>query len=257
MHYRLVECARCDLLYANPAPPEPLLVAAYEDAAYESGEESAYAARTYAQLLPPIISRLPALQGALDIGAGDGAFIQRLIEAGFTDVVGVEPSRAPILVADERIKPLIREGPFRVGDFEPGRFDLVTCFQTLEHLHEPREVFAGLPAILAQGGGVLVVCHDRRALSARLLGRRSPIYDVEHLQLFSPNSLRYLMTTSGFTDVEVKPLVNRYPLHYWAKLAPFPSGAKAAVLERLRKSRLGGLELALRAGNLAAVGYRS
>ena len=51
--------------------------------------------------------------------------------------------------------------------------------------------------ILKPGGAIFLIGHNRRrSLSARLLGRRSPIFDIEHLQLFSPRSLRQLLISA-------------------------------------------------------------
>ncbi len=92
MHHRLLECTRCDLLYASPVPTFDSIVDAYRDAGYSSGEEARYAAATYATLVERIETELPDLRGAVDIGAGDGAFLQRLQAAGFDRTVGFEPS---------------------------------------------------------------------------------------------------------------------------------------------------------------------
>ena len=89
MHWRLLECERCDLLYASPAPAPQSLGTAYDDAAFDSGVEARYAAVTYARFLPRIKRRLVAFDGALDIGTGDGAFLQQLLGAGFTGVIGL------------------------------------------------------------------------------------------------------------------------------------------------------------------------
>lgn len=255
-HYRLLECLRCDLLYANPLPEREALAAAYREAAFDSSEEAAHASASYAQLLPELLRRLPRRGAALDIGTGDGAFLHHLLDSGFERVVGVEPSRAPVEAAHPRVKPLIRAGAFRPSDFEAGSFSLITCFQTLEHVYEPLELCRGAFELLQPGGAVLLVCHDRRALSARLLGTRSPIFDIEHLQLFSQQSLRYALERVGYADVSTRPISNRYPLGYWAKLFPLPSKAKTTALAALERTSLGRLPLRLSAGNFAAVGYK-
>src|SRR5262249_20454614 len=54
MHWRLTECRRCDLLYADPAPPPEALAALYREAAFDSREQARLASRTYAQFLPGI-----------------------------------------------------------------------------------------------------------------------------------------------------------------------------------------------------------
>ncbi len=256
MHYRLVECAACDLVYANPAPDGSVLADAYREAAYDSAEEAKAAARTYARLLPPIIGRLPHLGGALDIGAGDGAFLEELIAAGFTDVEGIEPSTAPIQAASANVRPMIRQGLFAPSGYAGRKFALITCFQTIEHVPDPGEMLREIHSLLIEGGAVLIVCHNRKALSARALGEKSPIYDIEHLQLFSRASMFRMLEGAGLVDVEVKPIVNRYPLKYWAKLFPFPAGTKAKVLGALGSSPVGAIEIPLPAGNIAAIGYR-
>jgi SAM-dependent methyltransferase len=169
----------------------------------------------------------------------------------------VEPSAAPVATAKPEIGPLIRQGVFRPGDWPSEGLSLVTCFQTIEHLPDPLATCRQFHRLLRPGGAVLLVGHDRRAASARLLGRRSPIFDVEHLQLFSRTSVRKLLCAAGFTRVEVRRVVDRYPLHYWVKLSPLPRALKQPLLVRLARSRAGRLPVALAAGNLAAAGFRA
>lgn len=256
MHHRLLTCPTCDLVYASPIPPPDYLFRAYADAAFDSSQEAGLAAATYAQLLPRIACRLPNLGGALDIGTGEGAFLARLLQAGFSGVVGVEPSKAPIAAASESIRHLIREGIFEPTQFTPESFALVTCFQTIEHLWNPMEAVTGMVSLLKPGGALYLVCHNRRAFSARILGDKSPIFDLEHLQLFSPKSAGELMRRAGLVDVEVRAIWNRYPLHYWLKLVPLARRRKERLLSLLKSSALGNLPLPLPAGNLAVIGYK-
>lgn len=255
MHYRLVRCEACDLVYASPAPTAKALDGAYRDAAFDAGDESAFASATYASFLSGILPNLPSVGGALDIGTGDGAFLAALLRSGFTDVVGVEPSAAPVAAASDAVRPLIRQGPFRAEDFHAGRFRLVTSFQTLEHLSDPLATCSSAYNLLVPGGALFVVCHDRRATANRLLGRRSPIYDVEHLQLFTARSLGALLERAGFQAIDVRPVVNRYPVRYWFRLLPLPGPVRRAGA-RILRSRLGGAALSLPVGNMAAVGYK-
>jgi SAM-dependent methyltransferase len=256
MHYRLIDCPTCDLLYANPLPCEGDLAEGYGEAAYDSGVEAHYAAKTYARTLSGFIGRLPDRHGALDIGTGDGAFLECLLDLGFEKVAGVEPSRAPIAAAREDVRPLIREGLFRGDDFAPASFSLVTCFQTLEHLGDPLEMARQVKKLLKPGGAAYFICHNRRALSARLLGKRSPIFDIEHLQLFSPQSAHYLLEQSGFTDVTVMEIVNRYPLRYWLRLLPFPQRMKRSLIAALDQVGVGGWSLSVPVGNIAVFGFK-
>jgi SAM-dependent methyltransferase len=256
MHHRLMICRRCDLLYASPIPSANHLAEEYQAAAFDSGEEARHAARTYGQSLPWIQHRLPDREGALDIGAGDGAFLETLLAAGFTDVVGVEPSSAPIVAANASVRPLLRQEIFRPGVFSSSQFSLVCCFQTLEHVTDPLAIVNEAFSILKPGGAVFLIVHNRRALSAKVLGRRSPIFDVEHLQLLSPQSMRHLLERAGFSQVRIWPLVNRYPLRYWMRLFPLPRRAKSRSIALLDALGVGRILLPLPAGNIAAVGFK-
>src|SRR5690348_12097854 len=84
MHYRLLSCPECDLLYASPVPKPENLSEVYHQAAFDSSEEAHYASRTYSQLLQAFLPNLPDRIGALDIGTGGGAFLEELLAAGFS-----------------------------------------------------------------------------------------------------------------------------------------------------------------------------
>jgi SAM-dependent methyltransferase len=146
---------------------------------------------------------------------------------------------------------------FRGGDFSAESFALITCFQTIEHLPDPMTICRDIYRLLKPGGAALLVGHNRRAVSARILGERSPIFDIEHLQLFSPRSLYRLMTVAGFTDVHTGSLLNRYPLSYWARLLPMPRSLKNGVTSALNASGIGRLALPLPAGNMYVVAFKA
>jgi SAM-dependent methyltransferase len=256
MHHRLIACPTCDVVYANPLPARDPLVKAYEDAAFDSSTESHYASRTYGALLSRIMNKLPDRAGALDIGTGDGAFLEQLLARGFTDVVGVEPSKAPIAAAAPSIRPLIRHGALEAQPVEPARYRVVTCFQTLEHLYDPLGMCRNAYTMLKEDGALFVISHNRRSVSAKLLGMKSPIYDIEHLQLFSPRSAQYLLAQAGFSEVDVRIVRNTYPLSYWLKLLPLPIAVKRGCISAATRSAIGNLPLSVPAGNMAVVGYK-
>src|SRR5438552_2188092 len=114
MHSRMVECKGCSMLYANPVLQPEALAEAYRDASFDSGTESRLAAVTYRAMLEPHLAVLLSRNSALDIGAGDGAFLEELLASGFQSVVGVEPSEAPIAAAKPSIRPYLKCGVFAV-----------------------------------------------------------------------------------------------------------------------------------------------
>lgn len=249
-------CRKCDLVYVAFKPELKDLHVSYAEAAFDSNLEAADAARSYSQILSPIISHLPDKLGAIDIGTGDGAFLKELISFGFKDIIGVEPSNAPIETAAPEIRKMIHHGVFRAGLFPRSTFSLITCFQTIEHVPDPLELAETAYDLLKPGGYFGLVCHNRRSFSAKALGRKSPIYDIEHLQLFSKSSIANLFDRSKFRNIVVNGISNRYSVAYWTKLFPFPRKLKLAILWGLDTTKLSDKRISLPAGNMVCYGQK-
>jgi SAM-dependent methyltransferase len=256
MSCRLLCCLDCKTVYAVAAPPAEMLIHAYAVADYGSSEEAALAADTYAAALAPTIAALPRRGCMLEIGTGTGALLERMLLAGFAEVVGIDPSRAAIAAAAPAVRGLIREGVFVEADFTPESFDLICCFQTLEHVPDPWALVQSCARLLHPGGALALVTHDYAAPLNRLLGRRSPIIDIAHLQLFCRPSLDYLLHAVGLPPQEIRALVNRYPLRYWLRLTPLPGGLKRAIAGLLRLTGLDRVRLGADVGNLMAIGRK-
>ncbi len=256
MCLRLVRCTACDLVFAPRPPEENFLSQAYSEAAYDSSPEAAAAAASYAQALAPHIKQLSDLSGAVDVGAGSGPLLPHLQRFGFRSVVGVEPSRAAINAAPDAVKALLIEGMFDPQMLSGQRVSLVCSFMTLEHVANPGELVRSAYALLEPGGMLAVVVHNWRAPLNRALGLRSPIIDVEHLQLFSDTAVGALLSSSGFQDVTIEAIRNAYPLRYWLRLTPLPAGIKAALLRALDLIGLSSSLLPMRVGNIMAIGVK-
>lgn len=257
MCHQLVRCEVCDLVYADQPPDDGELAQAYHRADFDSGQEAADAASAYIRAARQTLAKLPRRQRALEIGTGTGVFLDELKNAGFDEVVGLEPSAAAVEAAEPHRRPWIRLSMFEEDAFEPASFDLICCFMTLEHVRDPRALTEAVYRLLRSGGAFVVVVHDYRSSVNRLMGARSPIIDIEHLQLFSRASVTQLLSNCGMQDVEVHSFSNRYRLAYWTRLAPLPAPLKAAVGAVLRKTRAGQVRVSINVGNLFASGFRS
>lgn len=257
MCLRLVRCHSCDLVYAPTPPAEEYLHTAYSDAEFDSSAEASSAAMTYADALTPHVKRLSNRNAAVDVGAGSGPLLPWFLQQGFQPVIGIEPSRAAIDAAPAELRPLLREGMFSPAMLKDTNPSLICSFMTLEHLSNPGEFIATAHSLLESGGAIAVVVHNWRAPLNRLLGMRSPIIDVEHLQLFSPQALRTLLENAGFEDIVLSPIRNAYPLRYWLRLTPLPTSIKELSAGALERLRLADRHLAMNVGNILAFGIKS
>ncbi|MCY1165165.1 Ubiquinone biosynthesis O-methyltransferase [compost metagenome] len=256
MCHRLVRCLACDLVYANQPPSEEELAQAYHAADYDSSDEATDAATAYIRAMQAALDHLTHKRSALEIGTGTGVLLEHLGSLGFTSLVGVEPSAAAITAAPPHRQAWIRHGMFSEADFEPASFDLICCFMTMEHVRDPQVIAKAAFRLLRPGGAFVTVTHNYHSLVNRLLGRRSPIIDIEHMQLFSDRSIRYLFDAAGFSLVQVNDFANRYSLLYWTRLSPLPGSLKTIALKVLQAIGLGRAKLSVNVGNSMAVGIK-
>jgi SAM-dependent methyltransferase len=253
MSYRLVRCPQCTTVFASEAPTAATLAHAYHEADYSTAAEAALAAAVYRTALEPFVTQLPQLGRALEIGTGAGVFLGHLEQLGFREPIGIEPSAAAIAAAEPDARSRIRKGVFSGAEFPPGSVSLVCCFQTLEHVSEPRVLVEAAFRMLEPGGLIALVTHDYTAPINRILGRRSPIIDIEHVQLFCPAALRYLIAAAGYRLRDVVAIRNVYPLSYWLSLLPLPPGLKRGVLAMARMAHLAQRHVRFDVGNLLTV----
>ena len=99
----------------------------------------------------------------LDAGCGVGYGAEMLARAGASRVVGVDLSSEAIATASERAGEVAE---FQVGDvqdppFDEGSFDLVVCFEVLEHLEDPEPAITALKGVLREGGTLIASSPNR------------------------------------------------------------------------------------------------
>ncbi|MBM3279276.1 MAG: class I SAM-dependent methyltransferase [Candidatus Handelsmanbacteria bacterium] len=253
LHYRLVRCATCELVRSDPVAEAGALARLYAQSSFDYGEEVRHIRRTYGRYL----ARLKGPRGALlEVGCGNGFLLEEALDQGWDQVWGVEPSQAAVAQAAPRVQGRIRCDVLRPGLFAPASFDAICMFQVFDHLPDPGSLLPECLGLLRPGGRLLLLNHNVAAWSARLLGERSPIVDIEHTCLYSPATLGRLVARRGFRVEGAGAVLNDYSLHYLARLLPLPGGIKGCLLALLQGSALGRFCLRVPLGNLWLVARR-
>src|SRR5690242_5641334 len=102
---------------------------------------------------------------ALDLGAGSGAWANRLLGAGY-DVTALERpdggffGSAPLVLGD-----LNEDFASQLGS---RAFDLLTCIEVIEHLENPRHLLPGARRLLAPNGPLLITTSNIESTAGRL-----------------------------------------------------------------------------------------
>jgi SAM-dependent methyltransferase len=253
VHYRMVTCNACGLVRSDPVAGEELLARLYESSSFDYGQEVQSLQATYGRALGWLEARSPRREALLEIGCGNGFFLQQARRQGWREVRGVEPSADAVAKAPAELDGAIVQDMMGRGLFEPESFDAVCLFQVLDHISDPVALLQECIAVLRPGGHILALNHNVRAWSARLLGERSPIVDIEHTYLYSPATMRALFAKAGFADAEVRSVRNTYSLAYLTQLVPLPTGLKTRLLPALRAGPAGRVRVTVPLGNLCLI----
>lgn len=137
---------------------------------------------------------------ALDIACGTGYGSAILKDAGAGSVTGVDLSVEALGHAQKHFG---REGvTFTTGDiteFDAEPFDLITCFETIEHVADAAAALTNLRRLLREGGTLLISSPNRPVTSPMAASINDKPSNEWHVQEFTPAELRELMTVSGFS----------------------------------------------------------
>ncbi|HXI13146.1 MAG TPA: class I SAM-dependent methyltransferase [Thermoanaerobaculia bacterium] len=256
IHYRMVRCNRCGLVRADPVASNEELAELYAGSQFDYAAEVPALQRTYGRYFRRARALAGNLESVLEIGAGNGFFLEVVCDEGVANVRGIEPSTAAIAAARADIQPRLVADVLRPDIFPPESFDLICAFQVLDHVPDPLDFVRQCHALLRPRGLVLLLMHDVESWSARLMGERSPIIDIEHTYLYSRTTIAKLLERAAFTVQESGAAVNTLTLSHLLHLMPIPRPLKRAAAAVLQLTRVGRLPIMLPLGNLYAIGRK-
>jgi len=201
--HSIVRCGACNLHYYPWEPAEDDIDRLYGETYFMDGgdgypdyvaDEAAHRkqARRYLRRLRRVGVQTGSL---LDVGCAAGFFLDEARRAGW-DVIGCDVSAYACRHA-ERLGLDVLRATFAAAPLPARFFDVVTMFNTFEHLPRPREVVARVESLLRPGGVFVFETWDRDALVARLLRQRWPQYSPPSvLHYFARRDLERLLEPS-------------------------------------------------------------
>lgn len=203
-------CNRCDLLFVADRVGDHAARSVYAPDYYvlregATADLAPTVARFRRRTAGDHLERMEALvqRGSLlDAGCGEGYFLQEARHRGWTPLFGIDVSEAAARLT-LRSTPAVL-GSLAAAPFCAGSFDVVTMFDSIEHVMDPKADFAGAARILKPGGLLYVVTPDANGWFARAMGAGwFQLKPREHFTLFSPRNLSDALTEAGFSEIRV------------------------------------------------------
>jgi SAM-dependent methyltransferase len=249
IHYRWVRCKTCRLYRSDPILKTDLSVL-YKESTFDYSSEVSGIARTYIQITMSALKPNIPQGSVLEVGGGNGFYLEAALESGFSETIAVEPS----IQAVNKSRPDIRNktivGVMESGLVESDSQDLVAMFHVMDHLPEPLETLRSCVEALKPGGTLVVAVHNINSWSARLLRSKSPIIDIEHTYLYSRSTGEHLFTMAGLTDIKSHSYRNHHSVAYLLHLTPFPKKPKEWILNSFLGRICQKLQVSVPLGNI-------
>jgi SAM-dependent methyltransferase len=217
-NFSIVKCKSCGLVQVNPQPTEVEVLKYYSDSYFTQRTDRGYD-NYYSDHVKSEISRVFQLNlkdldffdwekrykqtnteklTSLDIGCAAGYFVDFMKSRGY-EAEGIEVADGPVAFARDKLGLVVHKENFLTWDARfQKKYDVITLWATIEHLHKPKETLVKIKSHL-KPGGTLILSTCRYGILAKFRGLNWRYLNVpEHLYYYSLSGLRNLLISLGY-----------------------------------------------------------
>jgi SAM-dependent methyltransferase len=209
--FTYILCKNCGLFFVNPILKDETLMDFYENE------------QTWLNVLQnPMQQKMDKLKFSygldlielniqrgtlLDVGSGTGHFMRIANDRGWKSL-GIEFNKKEIELSIKEGLEIVDkklEDPF----FNKKKFKLITMWEVLEHLKDPKEIIKRSYELIEPGGLILILVPNRDSLLNRILHEKSETLTPHcHISMFNNVTLNNLLINEGFSILETETVVS-------------------------------------------------
>lgn len=215
--FQIVRCNVCGLLYTNPRRPESEIPNIYSEEYFVSQNPSTLGyddycshaeglKRLYTKHLALIEKYVRPPAAILDIGCAFGYFLEVASSRGWRPE-GVEVSTYAAKQAERNAKATIYNGTLSSAHLPESFYDVATMWDVLEHTFDPTAQLVEVNRVLKPRGYLFMTVPNAGSSLARIMGTHWYGFKkvAEHNYFFSKDTLRRLLTQTGFALLQTSP----------------------------------------------------
>jgi 2-polyprenyl-3-methyl-5-hydroxy-6-metoxy-1,4-benzoquinol methylase len=201
----IVQCDECDFKFTNPRPTKKEIGKYYKSEDYISHSNKSnnligkiYQIVRYKTLNDKLnlINKLHKKGALLDIGCGTGHFLTVCQKAGWM-INGIEPDEQANKIAQSKTGTDI--GSDFLEEKYNQKFDIITMWHVLEHVHDLEEYIQKLSNVLSSTGKLVIAVPNSESYDASTYRENWAAYDVpRHLYHFTSSTIQKLLIRHGF-----------------------------------------------------------
>jgi len=204
-YFDLKKCCECGFASLDPIPNDEDLSKYYSCEYWQKGKQSKSVDRFYQirmNKLLKVIGKLKNGNKLLDVGAGDGKFVDFMKKNGF-DSSGID-----LHTKSDSILQM------KLSSSQLGKFDIITYLHVLEHLRNPWKSLRDAYEKLNKNGLIVVELPNIESLTFKFFRKRwQPLELPTHINHFSLKSMRKSVN-------KIKGLKIEKVEHFSAKTSP-------------------------------------
>jgi SAM-dependent methyltransferase len=232
--YAIHTCHNCNAWFLTPPPTLSQLNQAYDDSYYgeKEGKFNPLIEKTLdyfrTKRAKLITKHLDAPAKVLDIGCGNGKFLQYVRQQGNYQIYGIEIAGKAANRAATIPTLQLKKGMLEAHDFDANTFDAITLFHVFEHLTEPMDTLKIIQKILKPGGILVMSFPNIDSFQSKWFkGNWLHLDPPRHLFFFTPNDFKHEMNNYGFNVIKERYFSTEYN----------PFGMQQSLLNTLLKKR--------------------
>jgi SAM-dependent methyltransferase len=217
--FEVWQCAECAMRFTQYVPTQDAIGPYYQSDAYISHSDTGKGlvnklykiARNYTlnwklSLVKRHTGLILKTGTLLDIGAGTGAFLSKVGNFANWSVTGLEPDAGARKVCNENYN-LRLEPSEKLFELPSEKFDAVTMWHVMEHVHQLHEYMEQIKRVLKKDGVAFIALPNYTSKDATIYAEYWAAYDVpRHLYHFSPTAVRKLAAIHGLKVTATKPM---------------------------------------------------
>ena len=204
--FDIVECEACSIRTTTPFPDKKIIGNYYSSDDYISHDDkvSGIFDSIYGLVRTYQLNKKKKLIGKyfnksngkiLDIGCGAGDFLQYMKENHW-NINGVDTSNKARKIANKKLNIKVMDPKDWINNKE--KYDVITCWHSLEHVHEPWVYLDKIKKSLTQDGFLIVALPNYQSTDAKIYKEFWAAYDTpRHLYHFTIKSMNKTIKPHG------------------------------------------------------------
>lgn len=167
-----------------------------------------------------ILKKYDSLKGKaiLDAGANTGIFLD-MLKAYSSDLEGLEASSEAAKHAREIYNLNVQNAVIGKGNIEDASKDIITLWDVIEHLYDPKHDLEFLHSKLKMGGRIFISTHNIGGMLPKMMGAKYPFYMYQHFYHFSKKTLGKMMKEVGFKVLGTESFCKTWTVGYLKELS--------------------------------------